>query len=156
VSQLFKDGNIELQVQLPRQAPQVVADRDRLMQAMLNLLSNAAKFCAASSGKVGVILQRQGDFFLRVEVTDNGAGISEADQEIIFEKFRQVGDTLTQKPEGTGLGLAICRQIIIHFGGRLWVNSRPGTGSTFAFTIPMTTGSESRAPGRMPGPKYGT
>jgi len=145
VSQLFKDGNIELQVQLPRQAPQVVADRDRLMQVMLNLLSNAAKFCERRDGKVTASLERQGDF-LRVDVTDNGVGISPADQAVIFDKFRQVGDTLTQKPKGSGLGLAISRQIIDHFGGRLWVTSQPGVGSTFSFTLPVIAGAV--APGQ--------
>jgi len=140
VSQLFKDGNIELQVQLPRQAPQVVADRDRVMQVMLNLLSNAAKFCERQDGKVTASLERQGDF-LRVDVTDNGVGISPADQAVIFDKFRQVGDTLTQKPKGSGLGLAISRQIIDHFGGRLWVTSQPGVGSTFSFTLPVMAGA---------------
>jgi signal transduction histidine kinase len=72
-----------------------------------------------------------------VAVSDNGAGISKDDQETIFEKFRQVGDALTSKPQGTGLGLPICRQIIHHFGGRLWVASRPGDGATFSFTLPV-------------------
>jgi signal transduction histidine kinase len=74
-------------------------------------------------------------------VTDNGIGISPADQAVIFDKFRQVGDTLTQKPKGSGLGLAISRQIIDHFGGRLWVNSQPGVGSTFSFTLPVMAGA---------------
>jgi len=140
VSQLFKEGNIELKVQLPRQAPQIVADRDRLMQVMLNLLSNAAKFCERPDGIVIVTLGRQ-DGFLRVDVTDNGIGIRPADQALIFDKFRQVGDTLTQKPKGSGLGLAISRQIIDHFGGRLWVTSQPGAGSTFSFTVPVMPGA---------------
>jgi signal transduction histidine kinase len=83
-----------------------------------------------------VALDRQ-EHFLRVDVTDNGAGVSESDQEVIFEKFRQVGDTLTDRPQGTGLGLPICRQIINHFGGSLWVESRPGQGATFSFTLPL-------------------
>jgi signal transduction histidine kinase len=70
-------------------------------------------------------------------VRDNGAGISAENQQIIFEKFRQVGDTLTDKPQGTGLGLPICREIIGHFGGRLWVESRLGEGATFSFTLPL-------------------
>jgi signal transduction histidine kinase len=140
VSQLFKDGNVELKVQLPRQAPQIMVDRDRLMQVMLNLLSNAAKFCERPDGKVTVSLERQDDF-LRVDVTDNGIGISPADQAVIFDKFRQVGDTLTQKPKGSGLGLAISRQIIEHFGGRLWVTSQSGVGSTFSFTVPVMPGT---------------
>jgi signal transduction histidine kinase len=113
-----------------------LADRDRLMQVMLNLLSNAAKFCRRPDGRVGITLARQ-DSSLRVDVTDNGIGISESDKEVIFEKFRQVGDALTDRPQGTGLGLPICRQIISHFGGRLWVQSRPGEGATFSFTLPF-------------------
>ena len=64
---------------------------------------------------------------------------------MIFEKFRQVGDTLTAKPQGTGLGLPICRQIIGHFGGRLWVRSRLGAGATFSFTIPSAQASPERS-----------
>jgi len=136
VSHLFKERNIALDVQLPAGVPPIVADRDRLVQVMLNLLSNAAKFCGRPDGRVRVALAHDGTG-LRVDVTDNGIGISAADQAVIFEKFRQVGDTLTQKPEGSGLGLAISRQIIGHFGGRLWVTSKPGVGSTFSFTIPL-------------------
>jgi signal transduction histidine kinase len=117
----------------------VLADRDRLQQVMLNLLSNAAKFCDGPDGRIGVRLVQQ-RHYLRVDVADNGVGIGEAEQAIIFEKFRQAGDTLTQKPKGSGLGLAISRQIITHFGGRLWVRSRPGEGSTFSFTVPYQPG----------------
>ena len=136
VSQVFKENGVQLEVNMPRVLPSIVADRDRLMQVMLNLLSNAAKFCKRPGGKVSIALARQ-DGFLRVDVTDNGIGISDSDQEMIFEKFRQVGDTLTNRPQGTGLGLPICRQIINHFGGRLWVQSRPGEGATFSFTLPF-------------------
>ena len=89
VSHLFKEGSIELDVRMPREVPSIVADRDRLMQVMLNLLSNAAKFCEGPRGRVSVLLERDGDF-LRVDVTDNGVGISQADQDVIFDKFRQV------------------------------------------------------------------
>lgn len=136
VSQMFKENGVQLDVSLPQELPSIVADRDRLMQVMLNLLSNAAKFCKRPGGRVGIALARQ-DGFLRVDVTDNGIGISESDKEIVFEKFRQVGDTLTNRPQGTGLGLPICRQIINHFGGRLWVQSEPGEGATFSFTLPF-------------------
>jgi signal transduction histidine kinase len=69
-------------------------------------------------------------------VRDNGSGIAAADQQFIFEKFRQAGDTLTGKPQGTGLGLPISRQIVEHLGGRLWVESHPGAGACFSFTLP--------------------
>jgi signal transduction histidine kinase len=117
-----------------------MADRDRLMQVLLNLLSNAAKFCTPGTGRVEVRLT--GDARgVRVDVEDNGVGISREDQSLIFEKFRQGGDTLTEKPAGTGLGLAICRRIVGHFGGRLWVESEPGRGSVFSFDLPAAAGS---------------
>jgi hypothetical protein len=155
VSQLFKDRGIALEVNLPQEVPAIVADRDRLMQVMLNLLSNAAKFCERPDGRVAITLERNGDQ-LRVDVSDNGAGISEAEQAVIFEKFRQVGDTLTQKPKGSGLGLAISREIIDHFGGRLWVNSRLGEGSTFSFTLPLRRQREPQIPGPLREQRYGT
>jgi signal transduction histidine kinase len=105
------------------------------MQVMLNLLSNAVKFCEPERGRVLVRLSTAARE-VRVDVRDNGPGIGTEHQRIIFEKFRQVGDTLTQKPAGTGLGLAISSQIIGHFGGRLWVESEPGQGSEFSFTLP--------------------
>ena len=107
------------------------------MQVLINLLSNAAKFVEPDSGRVVVELIRDPDA-LRVHVTDNGPGISVENQKIIFEKFRQAGDTMTEKPEGTGLGLPISRQIIEHLGGRLWVKSAPGAGATFAFALPVS------------------
>jgi signal transduction histidine kinase len=91
-----------------------------------------------------------------VDVSDNGVGISQADQDVIFDKFRQVGDTLTQKPKGSGLGLAISRQIIDHFGGRLWVKSRLGEGSTFSFTVPLESPRPARIPAALPEPRFGT
>ncbi len=136
VSQLFKERNIDLTVELPQKVPGIVADRDRLMQVMLNLLSNAAKFSERTPGRVTVSLAQQSGF-LRVEVSDNGIGIRAVDQEVIFEKFRQVGDVLTGKPQGSGLGLHISRRIVEHFGGRMWVTSRPGEGACFSFTLPI-------------------
>jgi signal transduction histidine kinase len=79
----------------------------------------------------------QEDATLRIEITDNGIGISATDQNIIFEKFRQVSDVMAGKPKGSGLGLAISREIVQHYKGHLWVVSTPGLGSTFAFTLPL-------------------
>ncbi len=133
---LFKDRQVELALNLAQEVPPVTADRDRLIQVMLNLLSNAVKFCDRARGRVEVHLYREPDC-LRVDVRDNGPGIAPADQALIFEKFRQVGDTLTAKPQGTGLGLPISRRIIERFGGRLWVQSAPGRGAAFSFTLPL-------------------
>jgi Na+/proline symporter/nitrogen-specific signal transduction histidine kinase len=135
-SQLFRERGIRVLAELEPGLPRLYADRDRLMQVMLNLLSNAAKFCPREGGRVEVRLRRDGGA-LRVDVRDNGIGISPEDQRVIFEKFRQAGDTLTAKPQGTGLGLAICREIVGHFGGRLWVESRLGEGATFSFALPL-------------------
>ena len=106
------------------------------MQVVLNLLSNAVKFVQPGSGRVEVTLAEDGEF-VRVDVRDNGQGVSLHDQQIIFDKFRQAGDALTGKPQGSGLGLHISRRIIEHFGGRMWVTSRPGEGACFSFTLPQ-------------------
>jgi signal transduction histidine kinase len=124
--------------------PTVLAYRDRVMQVLLNLLSNAVKFCPAGTGRVEVRLVEDGGT-VRVDVEDNGVGIEAEHQAVIFDKFRQVGDTLTQKPAGTGLGLAICREIVAHLGGRLWVRSEPGRGSTFSFTLPVAAATRAVA-----------
>ena len=138
--QLFKERGVELELALPAEVPVVVADRDRLIQVMMNLLSNAVKFCPPAKGRVTVGL-RIGAGQLWVDVADNGPGIKREEQKIIFEKFRQGGDTLTGKPQGTGLGLPISRQIIEHCGGSLIVASAPEegkTGATFSFSLPLT------------------
>jgi signal transduction histidine kinase len=111
------------------------------MQVLINLLSNAAKFCPVGSGHVEVALRRVDGFF-QVDVADNGPGVAVDEQEFIFEKFRQAGDTLTAKPQGTGLGLPISRQIVEHFGGRLWLRSVPGAGATFSFTLPAVDSAD--------------
>ena len=132
---LFKSREIAFTAMQTEPLPTVVADRDRLMQVMLNLFSNAIKFCDPGKGQVQVSLSHASGQ-VRVDVRDNGIGIAKQNQRFIFEKFRQVGDTLTDKPPGTGLGLAICREIVGHFGGKLWVVSEPGEGATFSFSLP--------------------
>ena len=137
-SALFDARGVSIETRVMPGLPRVHADRDRLMQVLLNLLSNAVKFSRREGGRVEVRVGAQGAE-LRVDVEDNGIGIGREHQAVIFEKFRQVGDPLTQKPAGTGLGLAICRRIIGHFGGRLWVESELERGSTFSFTLPAAT-----------------
>jgi len=135
MDQLFREKNIEVEAKLPEKVSTVTVDLDRMIQVMLNLLSNAVKFCDGTKGRVEIALsEREGRLW--VDVRDNGRGISPADHEIIFDKFHQVGDTLTDKPHGSGLGLNISRQIVEHFGGKMWVESSLGGGARFSFTLP--------------------
>jgi signal transduction histidine kinase len=104
-------------------------------QVMLNLLSNAVKFCDAGDGRIEIVLA-ESEHSLRVDVRDNGRGISAKDQEDIFSKFHQLGGVLTDKPRGSGLGLHISRQIVERFGGKMWVESDIGRGACFSFLLP--------------------
>ena len=134
-SGLYRERRVEVDLRLARDLPEVEADRDRLQQVLINLLSNAAKFVPDEGGRVTVETGcRDGEVAL--SLSDNGPGIPEAHLQAVFEKFHQVGDTLTSKPKGTGLGLTICRHILEHFGGRIWAESAPGSGAVFRFRLP--------------------
>ncbi len=135
-AQLFQQRGAELTVSVPPYVPSVSADRDRMVQVVINLLSNAAKFCAESHGRVSVTLHVERDD-LQVDVTDDGEGIPPEDQARIFERFQQGPSAHSGGHHGTGLGLPISQEIVRHFGGRLWVRSVPGHGATFSFTVPM-------------------
>ncbi|WP_227817939.1 sensor histidine kinase [Nitrogeniibacter aestuarii] len=137
--QLLRDRGARLTLDLPEHVPTIRADRDRLIQVVVNLIGNAARFVPLDEGQVNVRLSCD-EHDLRVDVSDNGPGIEPSMQNEIFERFRQVGGG-SEKPTGTGLGLPISRQIIDHFGGRLWVESRPGEGATFSFTLPRALGA---------------
>ena len=141
LGQIFRDKGVSLESEIPAQGPVVLADRDRLTQVMINLLSNAVKFVCAETGRVMVRVSDDGRE-VRVEVEDNGPGLTAEESMVIFEKFRQGGNTMTDKPQGTGLGLPISRQIIEYFGGNLWVESRPGAGAKFIFTVPLPVPQE--------------
>jgi len=149
-AQVFKDKGIVLEAHIPDTVPPVRGDHDRLTQVAMNLLSNAAKFTPGGTGRV-VVSVGETDEGIRVAVSDNGPGIAPKDAEIVFDKFRQVGNTMTEKPQGTGLGLAICKRIVEHLGGRIWVATSPGHGATFAFVIPIDrTISNSAHPPYLP------
>jgi PAS domain S-box-containing protein len=135
-SALFEPKPYKLKMEVESDLPDVLADRDRLIQVVINLISNAVKF--TDRGGVTCRAYRD-DGSIQVSVIDSGAGIKEEDYLKVFEQFVQVGDTLTNKPMGTGLGLPICKQIIEHHGGKIWVESQPGKGSTFSFTLPVAT-----------------
>jgi signal transduction histidine kinase/CheY-like chemotaxis protein len=135
---LFEGKKLVLLREIEPDLPLITGDQDRLIQVVINLISNAVKFTDAGSITCSV---RQRDGEVVVGVTDSGIGIAPADQSKVFEKFKQVGDTLTDKPKGTGLGLPICKEIVEYHGGRIWVESEPGKGSTFSFTLPVTADS---------------
>ncbi len=142
--QLFRDKNIVLDMKLPDDEPAAVVDRDRLFQVIINLLSNAVKFSPRDTGRVTLTVGADA-VGVRLSVADNGPGIAPQHRDAIFERFRQVGDTLTAKPEGSGLGLAISRMIIEHFGGRAWVEDAFGGGAVFHVWLPREPAAASAA-----------
>jgi Na+/proline symporter/nitrogen-specific signal transduction histidine kinase len=123
----------------------VLADRDRLVQVLVNLLSNAAKFTPAGQGRVEIRLSRQGER-LRVCVADDGPGIPETELDAVFEKFRQASSG-GDKPIGTGLGLPISRQIVENFGGRIWAEGGTEKGATLCFELPALSATPPQPPG---------
>ncbi len=137
--QLIRDKNIQMSLSLPDVCPVISGDRDRLIQVMVNLISNAVKFCDSDEGRIAIALTVESEL-MRVDVRDNGIGISEEDQKIVFKRFRQVKDTSRGRPPGSGLGLTITRRIVDFHKGDIWVESAPGEGATFSFTLPL--GSE--------------
>jgi signal transduction histidine kinase len=112
------------------------ADERKVRQVLLNLLSNALKF-TREDGRIEVRAGLDAET-IEISVTDTGVGIAPEDQDAIFEEFRQVGGA-DKKAEGTGLGLALSRKFVELHGGRIWVRSQVGTGSTFTFTLPRRT-----------------
>jgi signal transduction histidine kinase len=125
---------IDLQLDADARLGTLVADERKIKQVMLNLLSNAVKF-TPEGGRVDVRAIPT-DGAVEISVTDTGIGIAPENQELIFEEFRQVGGDYAHKREGTGLGLTLARKLVELHGGRLWVKSQIGQGSTFTFSVP--------------------
>jgi Na+/proline symporter/nitrogen-specific signal transduction histidine kinase len=134
---VFKQASCSLQVKVEPHIRPVRADRDRVMQVFINLLSNAAKFADPARGEVQVRGRHTESGYL-VEITDNGEGVKPRDQQIIFEKFAKAQERNTGRPSGSGLGLTISRHIVEHHGGRIWVRSSEGSGATFCVLFPST------------------
>ncbi len=130
---LYMTKGLSFVTAVPSSLPMVRADRDKIIQVLINLISNAVKF--TSEGHIRCAASLGDDGFVEIAVSDSGRGIAAEEQDAVFEKFRQVGDTLTGKPTGTGLGLAICREIVEHLGGTIRLESTPSAGSTFTFTL---------------------
>ncbi len=134
VESLAAEKNLELKVSVAPEVAQGKGDHQRISQVFLNLVGNAIKFTEA--GEVRVEATASDDTFV-ISVSDTGPGLSEADQQMIFEEFHQVDGSSTRKKGGTGLGLSIAKRIVEMHGGRIWVESTEGKGSTFWFTLPV-------------------
>ncbi len=140
---LFEAKRLPLVVELASDLPSAQGDHHRLVQVLINLFSNAVKFTDDGSVTVRTALGIDG---LVVSVTDTGPGIAPEDHATLFERFKQVGDTLTGKPQGTGLGVPICKEIVEHHGGRFTVDSAVGAGATFSFNLPVTVATAAARP----------
>ena len=139
---LAAEKKLVLEVDVPSDLPRGRGDERRLTQVLLNLVSNAIKFTEAGSVTIRAKVE---DGSFQVAVTDTGVGIAPEHRERIFEEFQQVDTSSTRRKGGTGLGLAIARRIVELHGGRIWVESTPGQGSTFAFTLPLRVGAQEKA-----------
>jgi signal transduction histidine kinase len=134
LAETIRERGLELTIEAAPEIPAVQADRNRLIQILMNLLSNAYRY-TPSGGSITVSVQSTDDAVL-VQVTDTGIGIAPEDQEKIFERFYRVDHELVNQQAGTGLGLPIARSLVELHGGRLWLESEFGAGSTFSFTLP--------------------
>jgi signal transduction histidine kinase len=144
---LMGNRNIELVDEVDEDLPTVYADRVRIRQVILNLMSNAVKFTEKGSitlrakriiEEVEFDGQRRSIPLILCSVTDTGMGIAEEDIATVFEEFRQLDSSTSRQAEGTGLGLPISKRLVEMHGGRLWVESEVGVGSTFSFTLPAS------------------
>jgi signal transduction histidine kinase len=136
VRERAQNHGIDLGLEVDAKIGVIQADERKVKQVVVNLLSNAVKF-TPDGGKVTMRATLDTDH-VEVAVQDTGIGIAPEDQEAVFEEFKQVGRDYTKKAEGTGLGLALTKRIVELHGGRIWLDSAPGKGSTFTFTLPLT------------------
>ena len=134
-------SGVKLKTDLPHSSRLIHADPDKMHQVLINLLNNAYKF--TPHGTVTVSLRDNGESMI-LSISDTGPGIPEEELPHLFEKFHKAtqGDTIRITDRGTGLGLTICKEIVEHYGGSIWVESTPGKGSTFSFSMPPVPGTE--------------
>jgi signal transduction histidine kinase len=142
VESLAKEKRIAFNVEVPPDLPLGYGDERRLTQVVFNLVGNAIKFTDA--GEVVIKAAKVNGSF-KVTVRDTGPGISEADRAKLFQEFQQADNSITRKKGGTGLGLAISKRIIELHGGKIWVESALGRGSTFSFTLPTTVEQQAKS-----------
>jgi signal transduction histidine kinase len=131
---LAAEKKIALVAAVPPGLPSARADERRITQVLLNLVGNAIKFTEIGEVRLEVGVT---DGTFRVAVSDTGPGVPTADQEKIFEAFRQADSSSARKKSGTGLGLSIAKRIVEMHGGRIWVEAAGGKGSTFCFSLPV-------------------
>ncbi|MFH1861073.1 MAG: HAMP domain-containing sensor histidine kinase [bacterium] len=145
----IKENGLRLETNIAPGISEVYGDKDKLVDVVNNLLSNAINFTPTDGTiKINVAEQMIADKGLEiwVSIQDTGIGIKYEEQEKIFDKFYQIKkNILTDKPKGMGLGLAICKEIIKHHGGRIWVESKQGEGSSFTFSLPVINNQECRS-----------
>jgi len=131
----IEEKGLSLKLDIPESLPPIYGDRDRLTQILTNLIDNARHYTPAG-GQITVSAQVRGNF-LQVSVADTGIGIAPEDQEKIFDRFYRADHPLVQEVAGTGLGLSIVKSFVEMHGGKIWVESEPGRGSTFSFALPL-------------------
>ena len=135
LSQLMEEQGVTHQIALPEGPVRILGNEDQLVQVTINLLSNAIKFCDPDNGKVEIHLKTKPGQ-VEMLVTDNGVGISQEDQRLIFDQFTQVSHKKTGKPKGSGLGLYITQKIVERHQGTLSVESELGEGACFRIVFP--------------------
>jgi signal transduction histidine kinase len=133
---------LALERHVDQRLDEICADQRKVKQVLLNLLSNAVKF-TPDGGRIDVRAAPVNGS-VEISVTDTGIGIAPEDHDAVFEEFKQVGKA-EKKAEGTGLGLALCRKFVELHGGRIWVKSQLGAGSTFTFSLPLRPANVRRA-----------
>jgi len=131
---LLDKKGLRLDIDIAADVSAVVGDARRVEQILLNLLSNAVKF--TEHGSVKLTCRCEHGAYVTT-VTDSGIGISTSDQATLFAPFHQIDTGLNRRYEGTGLGLSICKRLVEMMGGQIWVESIPGVGSTFSFSLPI-------------------
>ena len=134
LSSLLNPDKVNVEVEIPEHLPQAFADQEQVTQILTNLLSNAIKF--TDHGNI-VCSARSENGQMLISVKDSGMGIAASDLNLIFDRFQQVGNVMTDKPKGTGLGLPICKELAQLNGGDIWAESKMGRGSTFTFSLPI-------------------
>ncbi|MFM6984495.1 MAG: ATP-binding protein, partial [Chitinophagaceae bacterium] len=138
MDQLIKEKKATTTLTINSSLNEIICDRDKITQVLINLISNALKFVEDGKGIIGIDIDKQGDC-IQFKITDNGKGIQDEFKEMIFEKFFQAKNQLTRKPKGSGLGLAICKKILDLHKGDITVSDAENGGAVFSFTFPISS-----------------